>query len=125
MADVEGFVMGDSRKALRCTLVDSIGQRIDLTGGAVRLFAIGQGSGDRPTSNPNEVTWNGVLGVLVDAPAGIVDFQGFGALCDTGADDRDTYDIQVRFVDAAARTGYSYPTKTASVVRPLSSLVVP
>jgi hypothetical protein len=110
MAGVSEFVVGDTRKPLRVTIKDNDGVAVNLSGGTVRLFAVGLDSNDKPTSNPGEPTWNGVLGVFVNGTGsdGVVEFQGLGGLLAIGASRRaDRYRFQVKFTDATAKVSWS------------------
>jgi hypothetical protein len=107
VASLPEFFTGDTRKALRVT-IKSAGIVVNLTGGSVRLFAKGVDSNDKPTSNPGESTWNGVLGVIVDGPNGVVDFQGLGSMLTLGTGrSGDRYRCHVRFTDATAKVSVS------------------
>lgn len=103
------FYQGDTRKALRAVIQDQDGTRLNLTGGEARLFAVSDASRDRPTSNPGEGTWNGVVGVLVSAVDGEADFQGLGGLLDLGASDSQTYACQVKFISQGGLVSWSDP----------------
>ena len=92
------FVVGDTKKPLRYTVLDDDGNVVDVSLGETRLFATGIDNNDRPASNPIDVA-AGVLGVLVtDGSDGVVDFEAMGALVDIGTvRSAQVYKYRVRF----------------------------
>jgi len=115
------FVQGDTRKALRVTVKDSDGAVVNLTGGSVRLLAQGVNSANKPTSNPGESVYNGVLGVFfTNGSDGVVDFQGLGGLCSIGTRSKETYRYQIKFTDTTSKIAFSAES-TFSATKPVGS----
>jgi len=122
--DAPGFVIGDTRKSLRVAIVDGPGQnanRLDITDGEIRLFALGDVTHDRPTSNPGEGTWNGVLGVIINAASGEVEFQGLGGLLDIQSQDQERYSYSVQWVTPSpVKTSKSFPFAYFYGIKPIT-----
>ena len=121
MADVETIVAGDTELALVIPLTDRDGNRLDLSSCEVRLFAKGRATGNKPTSNPGETTWRGILCVVLDPPEnGEAEAQGIGGLVNLGGAVEDTYDLQAEITNAGGERTLTYPYAQARFVARLT-----
>lgn len=109
---VEEVVVDSTKRALVVTLVDENNDPLDLTGGSVKL----QGKSD------DIVTTIDYAGTLTDAAQGVVTFTGIGALitaANLGSNKKATYNLRVKFTDAATKFDYTRKFQIDWVEKPV------